>query len=212
MGLTAEELLTVLSAKGVGTVEGVRHRALKRMTPREKQLVDDVRANLRAAKDAWLGATAPVPPWGKFLPSSPRREPLTASDLMWLERLPRDPAEVTEDQAKELANLAARVEPRSSDARLVQSIFEPVRERYQARTTEALVGRQQKLAPPRPPDYGLTLLAEAIARDEAPAGCGEEVALAFGVAQAKEKLDGALARRDAEQESRLAAIEARGAD
>lgn len=210
MALTPQELLTVLSAKSVGTVEGVRHRALRRMTPQERQLIDDVRANLQAARAAWSDAEAPAPPWGKLLPHSPRREPLTASDLMWLDRLPRDPAEVTEDQAKELAQLASRVEPRSSDARLVSSIFEPVRERYQSRTTEALVSRQQKLAPPPPPGYGLTLLAEAIARSEAPAGVGEESAMAFGRARAKEQLDEALARRDAEQGARLASIEARG--
>lgn len=210
MGLTPAELMTVITATNVGSVEYVWHSARSRMTARERQLVEEVRTNLRNRAAAFQETEAPPPPWGKFLPTWPNKQPLSAADLMWLDRLPRDPAEVTEDQAKELAKISARVEPNTGDARLVETIFGPVRARFQTQATEGAVARQQLVAPPSPPSNAVAVLAEAIARTEAPAGLDEHGAYAFGNARASQLVNEGLARRDAAHEARLASIEARG--
>lgn len=94
------------------------------------------------------------------------RKPLEPADLIWLQRLPVDPAAVGPEEAKTLARLSSQVSPNSSDARLVESIFTPVRRLYESREAAARVKQLQQLKPlPIRESLAVDVLASVIARE-----------------------------------------------
>lgn len=66
-------------------------------------------------------------------------ESLTPSDMLWLQRLPQDPAKVPFDDAVRLSQLARTITATAnpSDHNLLQSIWAPVKEQYDRRRAEA---------------------------------------------------------------------------
>lgn len=68
-------------------------------------------------------------------PDTPGR--LGGADLVWLQRLPSDPAEVTFADAVTLASLAGHVETRTADRRLLDAVWEPVKLVHDLRQAEA---------------------------------------------------------------------------
>ncbi len=85
---------------------------------------------------------------------------LGAADIMWLGRLPADPAQVSAADAKRLAELSLAVVPGSSDQVLLDSVFKPVRAHHERKAAaievenarrrlnpvEATPGRQSGIA------------------------------------------------------------------
>lgn len=107
----------------------------------------------RAALDRRLAVNArEVPasyrlPWSDVAP--PRvRGPLSTADLAWIERLPDDPAKVTDHDARELARLQLQVDGHDGE-RLVAAVFGPVRrlheQRHAASELEAVRVREPNL-------------------------------------------------------------------
>lgn len=88
---------------------------------------------------------------------------LTASDVAWLERLPRDPTAVSYSDARVLTGMVGQVEAGSSDARLLQSIWAPIRQFHARRAAEAeLENTRNRIAPVIPESVAAGLLARAI--------------------------------------------------
>ena len=75
----------------------------------------------------------------------PAAHELAASDIAWLNRLPSDPAAVSYDDAVQLAGIAkaSSAFTNRSDARLVQSIWQPVKEVHDTRAAEAALRNAQ---------------------------------------------------------------------
>lgn len=71
--------------------------------------------------------------------SAPRDEPqgLTSADVAWLDRLPRDPAAVSDEDAAALAALDARITAGGSDRRLLDAVWRPVKEFHDRKSERA---------------------------------------------------------------------------
>lgn len=92
--------------------------------------------------------------------------PLSPSDLAWIGRLPTDPGKMPYDDAAALAGLSASLAgtPHASDARLVESVYAPVRELHDAAAARAALTAAQRPAPPVP-SSALQALTDAIAAE-----------------------------------------------
>jgi hypothetical protein len=75
-------------------------------------------------------------PWFDVAPPRERGQ-LSAADVAWIERLPTDPSKVTDHDARELARLSLQVEGHVDGARLVASVFGPVRRLHEQRHAKA---------------------------------------------------------------------------
>lgn len=154
--LTAEQLRHLVTLDPSNSVDRGRLTALRRQTTQSRQL---------AIIDRMLATPAPTygepanRRWWRRPPGAPTagEKPLTASDLAWLQRLPTDPAQMTEADVKALARMAAQVDDKTPvpgpDARLVASIYEPVVAHLerQARIEELKAEVGSRTAPPAPP-------------------------------------------------------------
>ncbi len=94
---------------------------------------------------------------------APRDTPLTAAELAWLDRLPRDPGQVSHQDAQTLASLvqSMRGTATAADRRLLRSIFDPVREMHDHNQAETEMRNAQQQQPPIP-SSALGALADAI--------------------------------------------------
>jgi hypothetical protein len=102
-------------------------------------------------------------------------EPLTASDVAWLERLPTDPKDVSYDDARQLARLDGEFKS-AGDRRLVRSILDPVR-RYH-NTLEAQAALENVTNNPAPVvqrGAALQMLSDAIRSETGDVLTSEEV-------------------------------------
>jgi len=92
--------------------------------------------------------------------------PLTPSDLAWLNRLPTDPTQVSYDAASTLAGLASSLSgtQHTSDRRLVESVWSPVRELHDGNAARVALTAAQRPAPPVP-SSALQALTDAIATE-----------------------------------------------
>jgi hypothetical protein len=92
---------------------------------------------------------------------------LTPADLMWLDRLPRDPAQASFDDARRLASMEAGLregKAPASDRRLLASIWEPIRSVHDRKAAEiALRNAQQPL--PQVPSDALDALVDAVSAE-----------------------------------------------
>ena len=84
---------------------------------------------------------------------------LTPAELAWLQRLPSDPAQVSYNDASALATLAKSVT--GADARLVNSVWQPVKE-YHDRNVARLQLESAAQPLPQIPSEALNALADAI--------------------------------------------------
>lgn len=128
---------------------------------------------------------------------------LSPADLAWLDRLPRDPAEMTYDDAVAVAAMHASLSSMTSpsDKRLVESVYRPVAELHDAAQAGTVLAQASAPLPPVP-SSALPALTDAVAA-EAPALTPEE-----SVARASRLLGDALAARQAARDAKLAQAEA----
>jgi len=132
--------------------------------------------NLTSSQRTLLTQVANVPASGKPTPaySHPARQPhlagaqtrtgpLTPAEVTFLDRLPRDPSEVSYADATEVFRLLATADPAEhrSDLPLLRSIADPLREHHDGNAAQAdLVRAQQPLHDI--PASALSALADAI--------------------------------------------------
>ncbi len=92
--------------------------------------------------------------------------PLTPSDVAWLSRVPSDAAQVSHGDAVALAGLSTSLAgtQHASDARLVESVYAPVRELHDGNAARVALTAAQRPAPPVP-SSALQALTDAIATE-----------------------------------------------
>lgn len=130
---------------------------------------------------------------------------LTPADLAWINRLPTDPARVPFDDAVSLASLASGVSAfkHPADARLVQSVWAPVREIHDANAARVALDQAQTPVP-AVPSSALSALTDAVAAEVPQLDSTEAVARAG--AQLRDTLDKRTAARDTKIMDARAAI------
>jgi hypothetical protein len=133
-------------------------------------------------------------------PAGPPRS-LTAGDLAWLDRLPRDPAQVSDDDATAVARLAREVAPGTSDDRIVQAAWNPVRQLHDARAREHDLGHARNVVT-LPTAHLQAALADALADETERAVLNERAR----TLHARELLDQALDTRAQAHNADLDAI------
>jgi len=122
-------------------------------------------------------------------PAGQEPQALTAAGIEWIKQLPPDPADVSYEDAKALAALAANVT--GQDALYARSVLAPIRRLHDGRAAEVEVRNlQRRPTPPAPPGTD-RLLAAAIRREE-PALTEDEAAQ-----RAVRSIADAVDRRDA---------------
>lgn len=131
--------------------------------------------------------------------SRPHPGPLQPSEMAWLQRIPADPSTVPHEDAKALAGLAASVSSTQhpADARLIHSVWQPVKEFHDANAAQVDLRNAQQPLPPIP-SSALSALAEAIAA-ETPALRPDEA-----LTRASEAITAASTRRQGEREQAVA--------
>lgn len=97
-------------------------------------------------------------------PNSVAKTGLSPADLMWIDRLPRDPEQVSHDDAVTLAGLAREVSPMTNpaDSRLVASVWTPVREVHDRRSAQVDAAAAAATPAPNVPSSTLAALADSI--------------------------------------------------
>jgi len=130
---------------------------------------------------------------------------LTPADLAWINRLPNDPAQVPFTDAVSLAGLASGVSAfkHPSDARLVESVWQPVKEIHDANAARVALDQAQTPVP-NVPSSALSALTDAIAAEVPQLDSTEAVARAG--AQLRDTLDKRTAARDSKVADAKAAI------
>jgi hypothetical protein len=78
-----------------------------------------------------------TPWWDVRASHESQRRPLGPADFMWLQRLDRDPAKVSDAEARELFKMRLETELGSSEARLIESMFAPVEALHEGRVDAA---------------------------------------------------------------------------
>ncbi len=131
----------------------------------------------------------------------PSEAGLSGSAIAWLSRLPADPAKVSHDDAIQLAGLAAGSaglagglpgSQAASDARLIQSVWEPVREIHDANAARAGLAAAQT-SPPPVPSSAVRALADSIAAEVPDLSASE--ALGRAGSQLRDTLDNRVGAR-----------------
>lgn len=127
----------------------------------ERRFIDDIEARQVSRRVTYshpADAVRGLPPNTKTV--------LGPTDLAWLERLPADPAQITFQDATELAQLAANISKFDdrSDARLIEAIYAPVRDIHDRRAAETALQAAQQPLPPTP-SSAVGALAAAIGRE-----------------------------------------------
>ena len=138
---------------------------------------------------------------GAVAPGSDK--PLSPADLAWLQRLPRDPAAITWEDARDVAKLAQSIGKftNPSDARLVHSIWEPLRVLHDRRLAQAeLKAAEQPL--PKVPSSAVGALATAL-QAELPQHSADEV-----MTRTERMLNDLLSEREANRAGRISAAKA----
>lgn len=133
------------------------------------------------------------------------RKALEPADLVWLQRVSSDPAQVSYEDAKTLARLAAETTLGSPDGRLVRSVYEPVRRLHATRAAEvAAQNLRNTRSPIIPSEPGaVTVVADAILRERPQVTADEAQGTARdAVAAARARGAAELAQRVREAEDR----------
>jgi hypothetical protein len=165
--LTTDQILSVVNGLGRAGTKG-RTQALRRANTQGPS-----RSTLTSAQNDFLAAADEVPLQDLVqyqhpraagaLPARSRTDPLSPSELAWLQRLPTDPAQIPFDDAQRLLALAASV-TKPDDLRLVRSIAAPVQEFHDRKQAEAAIANASQ-PPIAAPGETLGALADAIAAE-----------------------------------------------
>lgn len=136
---------------------------------------------------------------------------LTPADLYWIQNLPKDPTQIPFRDASRLAQLAHHISAMQnpSDANLIASIWEPVRDHHDRRQADALI-HNAKLALPDIAGSTKDVLADMI-RAELPQLTESEATLRASdlIRAATERRTRAAEKIRAQGEQTLAEAEAR---
>jgi hypothetical protein len=117
------------------------------------------------------------------------RSGLTESELRWLDRLPKDPSQVTLEDARTVAAMAAYLpKGHHDDARLLESIARPLREFHDQHTVKPLLAEARTPLPNMPAELGAAVSA-TFAHELAGSSYSDDVALAAGHAAMTEALN-----------------------
>ncbi|CCH77737.1 hypothetical protein BN12_220015 [Nostocoides japonicum T1-X7] len=124
---------------------------------------------------------------------------LSQADLAWLERLPRDPAAITYDDAVALASMARSISKMHSpsDARLVNAIWNPVKEIHDAARARVELTHADAYASFTVPASAVAAFADAIEGDNPGMHPAE------ALAQSEELIRKTLAARNRERERKV---------
>lgn len=203
--LTVKQILDLIAARPTPITQG-RSMSLLRQVQRDRQSTGDERRFVEAF-------AAQTPPKAEIyshpevaastalrLPGQPTG--LQPADLAWLQRLPSDPAQVTYADAVQLASFVRDSAPRTSDRRLLDAVWLPVKAVHDLKAAETELANA-RLPPPTVPSTALNALAEAVGR-EAPQLDDDEA-----VARASRLLREALDRRSDERDARITKAQAR---
>jgi hypothetical protein len=170
--LTSKQLLDLYATPSTsngfrGRLQSLRrsaHPGGGRMADPDVALIDAISSAL-PNKATSPGYDSPIRP-ELAVGNARNPKPLTPSDLMWLERLPRDPADVSYEDARALSQLAHSTEPGSADARLMNSIYEPVRRLHAGRLAQVELARLEETPlPDVPANQAVAALAKAYLRE-----------------------------------------------
>ena len=160
--------------------------------------------------DALLAANPPTPATAGYVNPTSAGRKLSATpkelgpvDLAWLDRLPRDPAAITDADARDLADLAAQVKLGTPDERLIRSIFTPVQRLHGHRHAQAELAAVRSLPPVTVPAAAVNVVTDALAREHPGLLPGEVTARATNLLRTAQE-QGAQGRQ-----ARLTAAQAR---
>jgi len=90
---------------------------------------------------------------------------LSAADLAWLQRLPAEPHHIPYEDGRVLAGMAQATPLGSSDRRLVDSIWNPVKNLHDIGQAKAALANTDAAAVPTPPPATHEVLAATLARE-----------------------------------------------
>lgn len=211
MSLTATKLIEAITEPPSQSQNG-KLMALQRSLPHSDiltaRLLEELMARDVPAREKYVHPADGV--GMEYAPSAGgavvKHSPLPAADIAWLERLPRDPAQITHEDARELAAMALRVKPASGDARLVRSIWAGVDRLHSKRAAEVELRNLQAATPPRlPRDAASRVIGAVLA--EAPQLTTEEA-----LTRADRLLQDAVTAREAQRVDRIAEAKAQIAE
>jgi hypothetical protein len=164
--LKSSEITDVISKPMTGIVRG----KVMQMANREQRITSNSTARQRQYLKALLdmppsnSATYNHPAEGK-LPTRPENEPLSPSEISWLQLLPADPTKVTYNDAQTLAAMSQSLPPikNSADRRLVDSIWLPVKEVHDLKAATTDLANAEHPIPYMPDP--LAAMADAVASE-----------------------------------------------
>jgi hypothetical protein len=180
--LTSKEIIELAFAPGAGLrgrIESAKRKASGQfadggrtlggrtghgLDPVTRQFIDDLaeRGPVPSANHLHPNQVA-----GREHASSEPRDGLTPAEIVWLQRLPDEPSDVTFKDATALARLNASIDGQlhRGDKRLVESIWIPVRVRHDRLDAQAALANASKPVPV-PPRSATVALAQAIQGEE----------------------------------------------
>lgn len=157
MTLTTKDVLSLLDGKQMtqGRALGHLRRGSRPGHSLPRAQLDFVKAVYESYQRKPKGEAVPAHPEKTSIRHRYRRESdgeLTPVELAWLDRLPRDPAKVRFEDAERLAALAGSISEMRSpqSARLVNSIWEPVKALHDHRVAAADLERAKRPLPAVP--------------------------------------------------------------
>lgn len=169
LGARADDLIVAAARQWAQAGRMPKSSKTSLMTERQRAFMREIYGRHEEQKHR----RAPVHPGsaGRRFSTARNRKPgpLTEVELMWLNRLPSDPTQVTFDDAAQLATIAdsiSRDGKHPDHAMLIESVWGPIREHH-----DALVARHEverlEASPPRVPDSTLGALSDSL-REEVP--------------------------------------------
>ncbi|MCU1612777.1 MAG: hypothetical protein JWO98_317 [Frankiales bacterium] len=216
--LSSQKVLDLIKAPATGVNNGrARFTAQsgRGATPAQKQFAEDM-ANLPAPQ-----RTSTAHPADTVRGAQAVHKALSPSDLMWLQRLPQDPAQVPFQDAGTVAamahGLAINLPMGHSDRRLIDSVWQPIKSFHDKRAADAALGNARQPLPPIPAS-ALPALADAVAAEVPQLNDSEVLARASELlrqaleergaarAQAIQKAEAELAKLDASDTARTSLI------
>lgn len=175
MTLTSAEVLELVAAASTKSVRAAtlvrraqRQKKAGELPPGQVALLDAVEALQRKVRDRAPVPAHPEAEAERTRVGRHRREKgteLEAAELAWIQRLPLDPRQVSYEDAVQLAELAGSISAMKSpaSARLVESVWLPVKEVYDLRVAEARLAQLPK-SPPELPREVLSAVEDAISK------------------------------------------------
>lgn len=171
--------------------------------PEAGRFLDELLEHPRPRAERYAHPTMTPRSSGRLRGGTGERQPLEPGDLVWLQRLPGDPAKISNDDAAYIATLAQEARPGSSDERLLRSILDPIQRFHDKRQAQVEL-HNLDAAKPRPvPRNARAVLAAAVLRETNDLS-GDEAR-----ARAGRMIEEATAAATAERERQRAQVQAR---